>query len=141
MTIDMDDMALSEDTQAKAKCSLVGNVELLQDFILHWQRARDAKEPHVLAAANTEFKRTKTHARVGALLQTAIAAGFLVTGLTEGKLKEAPKRMESSGASSFSLGGSLFCHRPRLGFILPMKVKGLKLKINKQHKIQQGLHG
>lgn len=102
MAFKMDDMALSEDTLAKAKRLFVGNAELLPDCILRWQRARDAKEhaaePQVQAAANTP-KPT----RVEAMLHAAIAAGFLETGSTEGKLKEASKRMESSGAPSFSL--------------------------------------
>ena len=101
LAYNLGDFPMSDAILGKAKRLFVGNASLLPDYIKEWQRQKDAAgavEPAAAAAAANTPKPTK----VEATLAAASAAGFLAPGFTEGKLKEVAKRLESTGAPSFS---------------------------------------
>ena len=102
MAYNMEAMQLTDTTLAKSKRLFVGNADLLPDCVRTWQRLRDAPEPvppQAAAAAVTTPKLTKVELELAA----AVSSGLLAEGFTEGKLKEAAKRLESTGAPSLSL--------------------------------------
>jgi len=101
MAFNMDAMQLDADTLSKCKRLFVGNADLLPDCLVVWQLEREAARsvaPAAAAAAVNTPKATK----VEVALAAAISAGLLAPETTKGKLKEAAKRMESTGAPGLS---------------------------------------
>jgi len=101
MSYAMSGLPLGDDTLDKCDRLFVGRVDILPRCIMAWRRRRDAEDA-VAPAAAAAGANTPKLSKVELALAAAASAGLLAQNFTEGKLKETAKRLESTGAPSFS---------------------------------------